>query len=129
MTEHLRIWAIIAASLLLASQVLAEPYSCQMYREAARKCAANTIGKCYVEAEMERLGEQLCRTPEQFKAWSQNLAHENVLTTFSSYGEVSGSRQAELIRALALPRREEASALDQIAAVLRSTGRGPDLPV
>lgn len=39
----------------------AEPYSCQMYREAARKCAANTIGKCYVEAEMERLRKQCLR--------------------------------------------------------------------
>ena len=35
------------------------------------------------------LGEQLCRTPEEFKAWSQNLGHEEVLTTFVSYGEVS----------------------------------------
>jgi hypothetical protein len=32
-----------------------------MYREAARKCAANTIGKCYVEAEMERLRKQCLR--------------------------------------------------------------------
>lgn len=29
-----------------------------------------------------RLGENLCQTPEQFKAWSQNLGHEGVLTTF-----------------------------------------------
>jgi len=38
-----------------------EPYSCGQYREAARKCAANTIGKCYVEAEMERLRKQCLR--------------------------------------------------------------------
>jgi len=31
-----------------------------------------------------RLGEGLCQTPEQFKAWSQNLGHEGVLTTFRS---------------------------------------------
>ncbi len=35
---------------------------------------------------LAQLGEKLCRTPEQFKAWSQNLGHEKVLTTFSSYG-------------------------------------------
>jgi integrase len=40
---------------------------------------------------------------EQFKAWSQNLGHENCLTTFSSYGEIKPSRQAEIIRALARP--------------------------
>lgn len=44
-----------------------------------------------------RLGQQLCRTPEEFKAWSQNLGHEKVLTTFMSYGEVGVYRQGELI--------------------------------
>ena len=28
-----------------------------------------------------------CKTPEEYKAWSQNLGHEGVLTTFCSYGE------------------------------------------
>jgi len=32
-----------------------------MYREAEKKCAANTIGKCYVQAEMERLRQQCLR--------------------------------------------------------------------
>lgn len=44
------------------------------------------------------LGEQICKTPEQFKAWSQNLSHESPLTTFTSYGKVSLHRQGELIR-------------------------------
>jgi len=43
------------------------------------------------------LGEQVCRTPEEFKSWSQNLGHDDVLTTFVSYGEVPGRRQAEII--------------------------------
>jgi integrase len=46
------------------------------------------------------LGGQICRSPEEYKAWSQNLGHENVLTTFSSYGDVARHRQAEIIRAL-----------------------------
>src|SRR5207248_10320082 len=37
---------------------------------------------------------------EEYKAWSQNLGHENVLTTFSSYGDVARHRQAEIIRSL-----------------------------
>jgi hypothetical protein len=49
---------------------------------------------------LAQLGERLCRTPEEFKAWSQNLGHERALTTFSSYGEVQYHRQAELIRGL-----------------------------
>jgi integrase len=46
------------------------------------------------------LGGQVCRSPEEYKAWSQNLGHESVLTTFSSYGDVPRNRQAEIIRAV-----------------------------
>lgn len=49
---------------------------------------------------LARLGEQLCRTPEEFKAWSQNLGHEKVLTTFSAYGEVPAHKQAEIMSGL-----------------------------
>jgi hypothetical protein len=47
-----------------------------------------------------QLGERICDTPEAFKAWSQNLGHERMLTTLTSYGTVSPHRQAELIRSL-----------------------------
>ena len=43
-----------------------------------------------------QLGEQICTTPEEFKAWSQNLGHEHVLTTFTSYGAVAGHRQSQI---------------------------------
>jgi hypothetical protein len=49
-----------------------------------------------------QLGQDVCKTPEQFKAWSQNLGHEKVLTTFLSYGEVACQRQGEIIRGLAM---------------------------
>jgi integrase/recombinase XerD len=75
------------------------------------------------------LGERTCRNPEQFKAWSQNLGHEGVLTTFSSYGPVSEQRQAELIKDLASPEsldETSASALAQAAiGVLRQLGVRP----
>ena len=48
-------------------------------------------------------GEPLCQTPEQFKAWSQNLGHDSVATTFNSYGPVSPWRQAEIMSQLAPP--------------------------
>jgi integrase len=44
------------------------------------------------------LGGQTCKTPEEYKAWAQNLGHEDVLTTFRSYGDVSGYRQMEIMR-------------------------------
>jgi hypothetical protein len=46
------------------------------------------------------LGEKVCTTPEAFKAWSQNLSHENVLTTFTSYGAVAQDRQSDILNAL-----------------------------
>lgn len=42
---------------------------------------------CFSDA-LVQLGERICRTPEEFKAWSQNLGHDHVLTTLTSYGKV-----------------------------------------
>ncbi len=39
-------------------------------------------------------------TPEQLKAWSQNLGHESVLTTLGSYGRVSSERHGEMMAEL-----------------------------
>lgn len=47
-----------------------------------------------------QVGERLCRTPEEFKAWSQNIGHDGVLTTFTSYGPVPTYRQGEIIARL-----------------------------
>ena len=49
---------------------------------------------------LARLGERLCKTGEDFKAWSQNLGHEQVSTTLTSYGAVPHHRQGEIILAL-----------------------------
>ncbi|MEM8625455.1 MAG: tyrosine-type recombinase/integrase [Pseudomonadota bacterium] len=43
------------------------------------------------------LASEHCVTAEEFKAWSQNLGHEDVLTTFRSYGAVSNCRQREIM--------------------------------
>jgi integrase/recombinase XerD len=53
---------------------------------------------------LARLGERLCRSPEEWKAWSQNLGHESEATTFVGYGQVPSHRQAEIMRTLANPR-------------------------
>ena len=60
-----------------------------------------------------RLGEQLCRTPKEFKAWSQNLGHESVLTSFYSYGDVPDYKQAELLRKLAKPAENTSSDMEE----------------
>ncbi len=65
-----------------------------------------------------KLGEQVCKSPEEFKAWSQNLGHEGVLTTFYSYGEVQPDRQAEIIRDLRSPRGKVGLDEDRLAEAL-----------
>ena len=50
-------------------------------------------------------GQTLCRTSEELKAWSQNFAHESMLTTFTSYGTIEPRRQPEIIRSLVLSER------------------------
>jgi len=74
---------------------------------------------------LANLGERLCKTPEEFKAWSQNLGHEQVLTTFTSYGELSRYRQAEIIKALGIPRPGDAELqeLTKILTELRGISR------
>ena len=67
-----------------------------------------------------RLGQAVCQTPEEFKAWSQNLGHEKVLTTFLSYGQVESPRQGQIIQALGVPQAAEQRDFSEIAkAVVR----------
>jgi integrase len=54
------------------------------------------------------LMQKTCRTPEQIKAWSQNLRHENIATTLTSYGKIDPHRQGDVIGAISL----EPEALD-----------------
>jgi integrase len=71
---------------------------------------------------LAQLGERVCRTPEELKAWSQNLGHEDVLTTLRSYGEVPSSRQAEIISDLhkaAEPDMDAAAALKALESIVR----------
>ena len=82
---------------------------------------------------MARLGEQICKTPEEFKAWSQNLGHEQVLTTFTSYGAVRVERQGDIIRRLGEPGMrsdavDPARVLQQITRVLERSGMDASVP-
>lgn len=72
---------------------------------------------------LAQLGERVCRTPEEFKAWSQNLGHEKVMTTFSSYGSVAPRRQAELIRSLGNTNDAPTNDVSEIRDILKSIER------
>lgn len=47
------------------------------------------------------LANHHCKTPEQFKAWSMNLGHEDIATTLSACYPVSQSRRGEVIKDMA----------------------------
>lgn len=62
-------------------------------------------------------------SPEQMKAWSQNLGHADVLTTFTSYGQIPTHRQGELIRLSADVNAGGALTGAEIAAMKALIGR------
>ena len=67
---------------------------------------------------LARLGQAICQTPEDFKAWSQNFGHDKVLTTFLSYGQVADRRQGEIIRGLATPQLAVQPDVSELAKAL-----------
>ena len=65
-----------------------------------------------------QLGKKVCRTPGEFEAWSKNLGHEQMLTTFRSYGSIDPERQGELIKSLSAERTEE-NKLDRLMELVK----------
>ena len=50
-----------------------------------------------VRDTLTQLAYRLQLSPEQLKAWSQNMGHASVLTTLQGYGHVSAERQGEIL--------------------------------
>lgn len=74
-----------------------------------------------------QLGLRVCPTIEHYKAWSQNMGHNDVLTTLTSYGNLPSHRQGELIRSLSLMPSghgalDEADAAQLLAALMKKVG-------
>ncbi len=65
------------------------------------------------------LMQTVCRTPEQLKAWSQNLGHENIATTLTSYGTIDPHRQGDVIAGISLePKEPDSEVLTKIRELL-----------
>lgn len=69
----------------------------KIFKQAFTSAGLPPFSPHRVRDTVVELSKHHCRTPEDYKAWSQNLGHEDVLTTFRSYGAVSPGRQGELI--------------------------------
>lgn len=75
-----------------ASQIM------KIFREAFTNAGLDYYSPHTFRKTIVNLGEKLCKNPEEFKAWSQNLGHESPLTTFVSYGYVDVNRQGDIIK-------------------------------
>jgi integrase len=76
------------------------------------RAAFEGAGLCYYPPHSFRhtlghLMQTVCKTPEQIKAWSQNLGHEHIGTTLTSYGKIDPRRQGEIIGSTSLATNQE----------------------
>ncbi|WP_420467868.1 tyrosine-type recombinase/integrase [Panacagrimonas sp.] len=69
----------------------------QIFQRACAAAGLPYFNPHSVRNTLVMIGSRRCKTPEQFKAWSQNLGHDGVLTTLVSYGTVSDMRQGEIL--------------------------------
>jgi integrase len=97
-----------------------------IFRESFERAGLPYFHPHSIRKTLARFGEEVCNSPEEFKAWSQNLGHEQVLTTFLSYGSVATDRQAAIIRGLGAMRQSSQPGVEDIAEAvvrrLQSTG-------
>jgi integrase len=104
-----------------------------IFREAFQRSGLPYFNPHSFRRTLVLLAEQNCRTPEEFKAWSQNLGHEQVLTTFTSYGAVRVDRQGKIILRLGEPGEQPkavdpARVLQQVARMLERNGMDASVP-
>jgi integrase len=95
-----------------------------IFREAFEHAGLPYFHPHSIRKTLAKLGEQVCASPEEFKAWSQNLGHEQVLTTFMSYGKVAADRQGEIIRGLTGSKQPMQSNVEEIAEAVAKKLRG-----
>lgn len=92
----------------------------EIFRDAFTRAGLSYFNPHSFRNTLAQLGERRCATPEEFKSWSQNLGHEGVLTTLTSYGAVEPARQAEIIRGLwqeKTPAHDVASLLEAMKCI------------
>jgi site-specific recombinase XerD len=100
-----------------------------IFREAFLHAGLPYFNPHSLRNTLVRLGQDLCKSPEAFKAWSQNLGHEKVLTTFTSYGAVACERQGEILRGLVTSRHPVQAGVDEIAEALFQKFRDSGLDI
>lgn len=100
----------------------------KIFKEAFEAAGLPYFNPHSLRNTLVQYGQALCKSPEDFKAWSQNLGHEKVLTTFTCYGAVGNQRQGEIIHGLGnrgITHKSDASAIaEEILRKLGESNRG-----
>jgi integrase len=79
---------------------------CRIFRAAFERAGLPYANPHSLRKTLALHGDSLNLTREEEKAYSQNFGHESIWTTRESYGTLPAHRQAEIMRALAKPRRD-----------------------
>ena len=91
-----------------------------IFREAFELAGLPYFHPHSIRKTLVKLGLEVCNSAEEFKAWSQNLGHEKVLTTLLNYGSVASERQGAIIRGLgALRQTTQPTVEDYAEAVVK----------
>ena len=113
----------VAAGLVREHWSSADPIR-RIFRDAYERAGLPYFKPHAIRDTIVQLGERTCPNPEAFKSWSQNMGHDKVLTTLTSYGAVAPHRQAEIIRALGAPRVAALGGTleERVAVIVRQLG-------
>lgn len=70
-------------------------------------------------------GQEICKTPEEFKAWSQSLGHSSPLTTFTSYGSIDPHKQGKILKQIGTSTEYKISSSveEQLRNIIRSMSK------
>src|SRR5262249_44524237 len=96
----------------------------QIFRDAFARAGLPYFNPHSFRDTLVQLGERMCPTIEHFKAWSQNLGHEHVQTTLTSYGNITPHRQGALVRSVRLGKEKDVEvdkdAFEQFRRLMRA---------
>jgi integrase/recombinase XerD len=72
----------------------------KIFREAFERAGLPYFNPHSLRKTLTRLGLEVCHSTEALNGWSQNLGHEQILTTLQSYGTLATERQGDIIKGL-----------------------------
>jgi len=85
----------------------------KLFKEAFEGAGFKYHSPHMVRSTLARYGENLGLPIRAYHAWSKNLAHKDMMTTLTNYGDIPPHEQADLIRQIGT--RKEVSGDDELA--------------